>query len=462
MPIINGQKMAWYVSLLLPLNIAIPKKQKCGCPPETGGKETSTPQDRSPTDTPASPTRSAFRVTKGSSNSRAGMRKQTFDPANLSRVDPMSVNLVMPTAASLDATTMAMISNGIVTQVSPHGLSPGFDAGVGFVTSPGGAFSPTSGFVYGAPLSYDMSLQYTQAHAVAHHEIKTEETIPPPISSTLDAAMPPPPFANGGKHSRSSSLNGHGPPLLELGPSPVVKANGATSSTPGSCCGGGSKEVNALSTPQTDFEKPFVPDYLKQPGLGNFAFHPTVFTYPANYGSWQHPINPEIWQQVASQPNMSVDAPLAITSTNGTPEVFGTSHECSCGEGCQCVGCLAHPFNDQMFQYVNNAYTESTANGNGNNISRSGSGSTSSCCGNGDRGAGQGRTPVAAPESPPEAQTPSEGSLNEEQSLSTVDYFFVNIPLRMDGSCGGNINSCPCGDDCECIGCLVHNAPVPE
>lgn len=369
----------------------------------------------------------------------------------------MSVNLVMPTAASLDATTMAMITNGIVTQVSPHGLSPGFDAGVGFVTSPTGPFSPTSGFVYGTPLPYDMSLQYSQSHAVPHQEIKVEESISAPLSTT----MPPPPFANGGKHSRSASLNGHGP-LLDLGPSPMVKTNGTTTSTPGSCCGGGSKDASALSTPQSNFEKPFVPDYLKQPGLDSFSFHPTVFTYPANYGSWQHPINPEIWQQVASQPNMSVDAPLAMTSANGTPEVFGTSHECSCGEGCQCVGCLAHPFNDQMFQYVNNAYTENPVNGSGSSLGRNGSGSTSSCCGNGDPAAAPGQTQVAAPESPPEAQTPSEGSLNEEQSLSTVDYFFVNIPLRMDGSCGGNINSCPCGDDCECIGCLVHNTPVPE
>jgi len=64
--------------------------------------------------------------------------------------------------------------------------------------------------------------------------------------------------------------------------------------------------------------------------------------------------------------------------------------------------------------------------------------------------------------SPTQAQTPSDASgFNEE--LSASDFMFVNLPLYhavgMDGdSCGGSLAFCPCGDDCECVGCVIHNA----
>jgi hypothetical protein len=57
--------------------------------------------------------------------------------------------------------------------------------------------------------------------------------------------------------------------------------------------------------------------------------------------------------------------------------------------------------------------------------------------------------------SPPVAETPPDLSTVEEQTLSASDYFFVNYPFSSEG-CGGNTNSCPCGDDCECVGCIIH------
>jgi len=441
------------------VKVAIPRKQKCGCGPETGSDLDSVPEEHShshsPTETPTSPTRASFRVNKTAPGPRSNARKQSFDPVILSRIDPMSVNFVIPTGASLDATTMAMVTNGMVTHVPPPGLLPGFETGVPFVPASGAAFTSPQGLVYATPSPFEMGLQFPQPHSVPIREIKTEDVLSPSQGTHIGTTMPPPAYSNGSKHSRSSSLNGSGL-LIELSPPPVTKTNGAANSTGGSCCSG-NKEPNGIPASQETYDKAFPPHFhppmdLKQPGIETSFQYPTIFTYPAHYGSWQHPINPEMWQQVASQPGISIDVPSPTTPTNGTTPGLGTSHECGCGEGCQCVGCLAHPFNDQMFQYVNNAYTES-------NGSRSGS--RSSCCGGGGGDTETTPTQVPAPESPPEAHTPSDGSaVGEEQSLSTMDYFFVNLPLRMDGSCGGNIHSCPCGDDCECIGCLVHNAPL--
>jgi len=414
----------------------------------------SIPEERSPTETPTSPIRTSFRVGKVSSGAKLNGRKQSFDPANLSRVDPTSVNFVVPAGVGLGPNSMSMATNGTAAHISPSSIPPGFNPGVAFISSSGAAFPSPEDLIYGTPLPYDMGLQFPQAHTAPIQGVKAEEVLSP---GRLTTDMPPPPYANGVKHSRSPSLNGAGL-LGELGPSPMPKPNGTADSTRGSCCGD-NNETSSTPAAQGVYEKPFLPQYqspveMKPPTVDTSFHFQTTFTYPAQYGSWQQPMNPEIWQQIISQPGISLDIPLPTTPTNGTP-VLGTSHECGCGEGCQCVGCLAHPFNDQMFQYVNNAYTES-------NGSRSGS--RGNCCGGGDLGVDAVQAQGPAPESPPEAHTPSDGSgIGEEQSLPTVDYFFVNIPMRMDGSCGGNIQSCPCGDDCECIGCLVHNTPlVPE
>jgi hypothetical protein len=58
--------------------------------------------------------------------------------------------------------------------------------------------------------------------------------------------------------------------------------------------------------------------------------------------------------------------------------------------------------------------------------------------------------------SPVAPQTPSEAAsgLSEEQALSANDFFFVSYPFG--DSCAGEEASCPCGDDCQCLGCVIH------
>lgn len=62
---------------------------------------------------------------------------------------------------------------------------------------------------------------------------------------------------------------------------------------------------------------------------------------------------------------------------------------------------------------------------------------------------------ASGPHAPSPTGTPSD-TTGDDPPLSASDFFFVNYPLSIDG-CGGDTQSCPCGDDCACLGCSIHN-----
>ena len=137
---------------------------------------------------------------------------------------------------------------------------------------------------------------------------------------------------------------------------------------------------------------------------------------------------------------------------------LGTLHTCNCGDACQCIGCAAHPYNDATRNCVRSVYVmslEPSTSVASEFINGQTNGATfpSSTCPHVN---GNGRMRNSGEEaSPPLADTSSDSSATEEQILPASDYFFVNYPFSSDG-CGGDTNSCPCGDDCECIGCTIH------
>jgi hypothetical protein len=416
-----------------------------------------------------SPSRPAFRVGKPNGGSKATSRKQSFDPATLERMDPRSINLI--SSASSNG-----ITNGVALPGSPSLQNSQTDLtaygpGLGVVpVGAGSAFASPQNPSFTSPIPYNMGFSYASPHQL-QHGVKLEDGLYPAPNGNYGVVMPPPALVN----------SNHATPPLGSPAQPTItipKSNGTTSGG-GGCCGSKAQKPaptpNNIQVSQQGYGQPYTPQpaavssccaskaqkpvpaanhaatphqVFGQPYIPQFQF-PTVFRYPGDYGSWQHPIDPTIWQQVASQSSMPLSTPMSPT-TNGDTVDAGASHHCSCGEGCQCVGCLAHPFNAQMFQYVNNAY-------NGSNGSSPG--------GADGAAAGGGHTKTAAAgagqDSPAEALTPavSEGSPSrEEQSLSTLDYFFVDLPIS--GLCGGHLESCPCGDTCDCPGCLVHNIPL--
>lgn len=296
--------------------------------------------------------------------------------------------------------------------------------------------------------------------------------------STSDAAEPPQGGCCGSKRS---------PP--EPAPETIPKEAGAEAT--GSCCS--SKTNGTAAAPPPTAEKTngqvngnmpmFQPPPMPMPnGMYPFFATPNIFTYPPQYGSYMQPLQPEQWRQVMSNMNMAPQVQQAYMfggqtpmpyAQNGAPNPTWTSHQCSCGESCQCIGCAAHPYNDATQSYVRSAWnvmmqdaqnghahangTTSPTNGtahdiaNGNHMPQV-NGSTAAT--------GNGKTEGAI--SPTAPQTPSDATsgLAEEQALSANDFFFVSYPFT-DG-CDGEMSSCPCGDDCQCIGCAIHNNPGPD
>jgi hypothetical protein len=184
--------------------------------------------------------------------------------------------------------------------------------------------------------------------------------------------------------------------------------------------------------------------------------HPTVFSYPAAYGSFQNPLHPEAWresmrnnsfllqqqQMPSQQPTHAFEAPLI-------PGTMDTIHTCSCGDTCSCIGCAAHPYNEETKEYIRSAWDamnlETQAEIFTNGITPHAN----------ENGLSNGNTTHQSGDfaGSPAANTPSSTtSANaEEQSLSAADFFFVSYPFAGDG-CGGDTNSCPCGEDCQCLG----------
>ncbi|KAJ2901796.1 hypothetical protein MKZ38_001377 [Zalerion maritima] len=229
-----------------------------------------------------------------------------------------------------------------------------------------------------------------------------------------------------------------------------------------------------------------------------FPAQPTIYTYPPMYGTYLHPLQPSQWregvaaisydgqQEQQSMPRVQLAAsyggapdPVQDSSNmnfSAGPGSAGTTHQCNCGKGCQCIGCAAHPYNEATQKYVRSAWDIMASDGNGrpaNAAEPYGNGreSLGSSAANlhHAHGASAMLVPPAVPSSPPAgvgagaveggsppaAQTPSDTASNDEQALSASDFFFVTYPFA-DGGCGGDTASCPCGDDCQCLGCTIH------
>ena len=142
---------------------------------------------------------------------------------------------------------------------------------------------------------------------------------------------------------------------------------------------------------------------------------------------------------------------------------MGTSHQCTCGEGCQCVGCAAHPYNDATQEYVRSAWNsmmnEQTNGNHGFTNGNPGDSSTNHTPNDTTTVATtqtEGNGTTTGPHTPSDAAS----SLNEEQQLSANDFFFVSYSLG--DACAGDGASCPCGDECQCIGCVIHGNPPLE
>lgn len=45
---------------------------------------------------------------------------------------------------------------------------------------------------------------------------------------------------------------------------------------------------------------------------------------------------------------------------------------------------------------------------------------------------------------------------SQQQELDPNNFFIVDY--QIDGECSGDVSGCQCGDDCQCLGCTIHQA----
>ncbi|GAO14970.1 hypothetical protein UVI_02028020 [Ustilaginoidea virens] len=352
----------------------------------------------------------------------------------------------------------------------------------------------------------DASLYGTMAMAPSDGSVVTSQanfplfpyTMPP---STIPAPGNPEPAADGetdgpanGSGTSSSraaksccgSSGGGQKSSLQIdippGPTPPPSAKDKAEQKAESCCSpqpsynAHIKESTAgiMSPPGIHFppspammHHPFEQGVAMGNGLYPFYAQPSIFNYPPQYGSYMQPLQPEQWRQFMAamtfgQPGacppfaMAGAVPMQQPPTTPNGSAW-TSHHCSCGDSCQCIGCAAHPYNEATKNYVRSAWNTlredsdkgppAHANGNGSTLNGPAAIASGSNGSNGEHeemanGASHGTsTPnTVNPDgtwSPVAAQTPSDAAsgISEEQALSASDFFFVSYPF--DDACAG-------------------------
>lgn len=449
---------------------AIPRKQKCSC--GTSDKDDSKVKNdneesdtvtTSPGDSKAS--NSTFRVQKASR--RSSTRKPSIDPAGLERMDSGQLNLVNGFSGS---------------QSNPIAMSSGPPTPMGGITPYSAVgMTPTESFG-NQPMMFPMFPQTMQSPMMTNGHSATTSNGNTPATNGSSMAAPTKGSCCGGGNTNGDSSKTAPTPEGTSSPEPAAK----------SCCsskkaGSGTKSPAAPATPSFVaapqqqhgmMMPPFQSPMAMANGMYPFFPHPTIFTYPPNFGTYMQPLQPEQWRQMMAAFSYGQPAPtngFEMPTIAPTPTVppyspsqenspkMGTSHQCTCGEGCQCVGCAAHPYNDATQEYVRSAWNsmmeDQTQNNRGfvngshhesstnNTPNDSTTGTTTQVDGNGT---------ATGPHTPSDAAS----SMNEEQTLSANDFFFVSYSLG--DACAGDGASCPCGDDCQCIGCVIHGNPPME
>lgn len=447
---------------------AIPRKQKCGCGP-SDNDDSKTKSDNEESDTVTTAPADAkvsnpnFRVQKASR--RGSTRKPSVDPAGLERMDSSQLNLVSGFDGSHSNPTA--MSSGPPT---PMGGIPPYSA-LGM--------TPTDSFG-NQPMVFPMFPQAMQPAMMANgHSTTTSNGATPAVNGSSMAAPTKGSCCGGGNTNGNTTKT---VPTPEAMPSPEPKTK--------SCCSSKNADTDTKSppvpatpifTPQQQhgmMMSPFPTPMPMAHGMYPFFPQPTIFTYPPNFGTYMQPLQPEQWRQMMAAFSYGQPAPangFEMPPAAPTPAVppyspaqesspkVGTSHQCTCGEGCQCVGCAAHPYNDATQEYVRSAWNSMmedqphTSRGfvKGHHYESSTSNTpndtTAAATAQGDSNG-----TATGPHTPSDAAS----SLNEEQTLSANDFFFVSYSLG--DACAGDGASCPCGDDCQCIGCVIHGNPPLE
>ncbi|EAS30451.2 uncharacterized protein CIMG_05930 [Coccidioides immitis RS] len=153
-------------------------------------------------------------------------------------------------------------------------------------------------------------------------------------------------------------------------------------------------------------------------------------------------------------------------------------HNCGCGDGCQCLGCASHPFNDTTRQHIQEMGYLMTLQSNEEGDNR-----PTSSYGRNDfsthleaynppqHPSGQSNIPGSftgdfmSQSIQPlanEASLPTHGiysQQNYEPLMQPGAYYTLEYPVGLSdfAPCTNIMGTCQCGINCKCIGCLTHD-----
>jgi hypothetical protein len=491
------------------VTVAISKQQTCHC----GGQGpqaavsipspmASVPGSNSETilSDPMSPTKTTFKVQKSSRPPSQG-RKQSFDPSNFARMDMNSVNIhtfkaqqdvqhMQPNIAIPEGYTMVsqppMYGYGTQYAVAPAQFSHLPMPLPPMPLNPPSPMAAINGFSNGQvyprdPYVVDNSMDSPTMYANGG----TNSHLVEKLNGTNG-------LTNGGSCCTPSSLSGANENPIPPAPMPMKKSsccapaertsNNAPAShvvlpemngeKPAGCCSskrapplkqelsGTPLPSSAPNLPHTmgPTGMPFVQAYYPQ----YVAHDPTVITYPSTYGSFQHPLQPAAWKESMRTNNYSPHPMMPMAGPSAYQETMphtamNTIHECACGDGCQCIGCAAHPYNEPTRDYVRSAWQMSMNQSSGDAYTNGQQPTTPITNGQGHGiGLVQNGDLVASPS----ANSDATSGTGDEQNLPAENFLFVNYPLY--DNCAGDMTTCPCGDDCACIGCKIHRSPITD
>ncbi|RAK98611.1 putative copper-activated transcription factor GRISEA [Aspergillus ibericus CBS 121593] len=231
---------------------------------------------------------------------------------------------------------------------------------------------------------------------------------------------------------------------------------------------------------QSQYMQPFsLP--VSEPGYISMPDPVTHITSkPLAYPHQQHLENYGSFQDSTTQPlsECAQNAASGPANTQSVAEAEAT-HDCSCGDGCQCLGCASHPFNNTTRQHVREMGLLVSLNGGEQSLDRLNSHISSPLQGqltdfaslqypysNFEHSTGDSAQPIAMHAYSQQSTNASHANSGYssppaeylgQQLMEPSEYYTLEYPVGLPSACADTTGSCQCGNDCTCVGCLTHS-----
>ncbi|KAF8429250.1 hypothetical protein EV426DRAFT_216349 [Tirmania nivea] len=174
----------------------------------------------------------------------------------------------------------------------------------------------------------------------------------------------------------------------------------------------------------------------------------TIYTYPNGYTTVNNPLTLQELRMLQATGAWTSGAAAAWSGlgVGSTGNGMNAEYACSCGPACECLGCAAHPFNTSTVNFVKDMRTMMYSGRHGVPPRRT-------------KVATDVSSPTYTSSSSPDPTNGGDDTETEQNTVSPSAYFHIDYPL---GLCSESDMGCLCGDDCACIGCMLHENNMPD